>query len=87
MVTARFEHEHRSKEVIMLFKKGELGVGECFVYKSFIDTRFIGTVAAIGPKVGEFDTIIPQVTGAAYLCGEAKWFMDPDDKMTKGFTV
>ena len=76
-----------SAKLSWLYKKGELGVGESFVYKSFIDTRFIGTVAEIGPKVGEFDTIIPQVTGAAYLCGEAKWFMDPDDKMTKGFAV
>ena len=76
-----------SAKLSWLYKKGELGVGESFVYKSFIDTRFIGTVAELGPKVGEFDTIIPQVTGAAYLCGEAKWFMDPDDKMTKGFSV
>ena len=76
-----------SAKLAWLYKNGHLGVGECFVYKSFIDTRFIGRVAEIGPKVGEFDTIIPQVTGAAYLCGEATWFMDPDDKMTKGFSV
>lgn len=75
-----------SAKLSWLYKHGKLGVGECFVYKSFIDTRFIGTVADTA-KVGDFDAIIPQVTGAAYLCGEAKWFMDPDDKMTKGFTV
>ena len=75
-----------SAKLAWLYKHGELGVGECFVYKSFIDTRFIGTVADTA-KVGEFDAVIPQVTGAAYLCGEAKWFMDPDDQMTKGFSV
>jgi proline racemase len=65
-----------SAKLAWLYKHGELGVGECFVYKSFIDTRFIGHIKNTA-KVGEYDAIIPQVTGAAYLCGEAKWFMDP----------
>ena len=76
-----------SAKLSWLFKNGELGVGESFVYKSFIGTRFIGHIAEEGPAVGEFNSVIPQVTGAAYLCGEAKWFMDPDDKMTKGFSI
>ncbi len=76
-----------SAKLSWLYKHGKLDVGESFVYKSFIDTRFIGHILSKGPKVGEFDTIIPQVTGAAYLCGESRWFMDPDDKMTKGFSV
>ena len=29
-----------SAKLSWLYKHGELGVGECFVYKSFIDTRF-----------------------------------------------
>ena len=76
-----------SAKMSWLYKQGKLGVGEKFVYESFIGTRFIGTIADVGPKVGEFDTIIPQVTGAAYLCGEAKWFMDDADHMTKGFSI
>ncbi len=75
-----------SAKMSYLYKHGELGVGEKFVYESFIGTKFIGTIADTA-KVGEFDAIIPQVTGAAYLCGEAKWFMDDDDKMTKGFSI
>lgn len=75
-----------SAKMSWLYDKGELGVGEKFVYESFIGTKFIGTIAGTA-KVGEYDAIIPQVTGAAYLCGEAKWFMDDDDKMTKGFSI
>ena len=73
-----------SAKMSLLYKLGELGVGESFVYESFIGTTFIGHIADTA-KVGEFDAVIPQVTGAAYLCGEANWFMDDDDKMTKGF--
>ena len=51
-----------------------------------LGTRFVGRVADTA-KVGDFDAVIPQVTGAAYLCGQATWFMDEDDKMTRGFSI
>ena len=75
-----------SAKLSWLYKHGELGVGEAFVYESFIGTRFVGRVADTA-KVGDFDAVIPQVTGAAYLCGQATWFMDEDDKMTRGFSI
>lgn len=75
-----------SAKLSLLYKHGELNKGESFVYKSFIDTRFIGKISDVSEMAG-YTTVIPQVTGAAYLCGEAKWFMDPDDKMTKGFSI
>ena len=75
-----------SAKLSWLYKHGELGVGDSFVYESFIGTRFIGHIADT-TKVGDYDAVIPQITGAAYLCGEAKWFMDPADHMTKGFSI
>jgi len=75
-----------SAKMSWLYKKGELGVGESFVYESFIGTRFTGRIADTA-KVGDFDAIIPQVTGAAYLCGEATWFMDRQDHLRKGFAI
>lgn len=73
-----------SAKLSWLYKKGELKEGEKFVYESFIGTRFIGKVGGT-TKVGDIDAVIPVVTGAAYLCGEATWFMDPDDALAKGF--
>ena len=75
-----------SAKLSLLFAHKELNVGESFIYKSFIGTRFIGRVIGT-TKVGNFSGIISQVSGTAYLCGEAKWFMDPDDKMAKGFFI
>ena len=75
-----------SAKMSLLSELGELKDGETFVYESFIGTKFIGHIAG-ETKVGDYKAIIPQVTGAAYLCGEANWFMDDDDKMTKGFSI
>jgi len=75
-----------SAKLSLLYANGEIQVGEKFVYESFIGTKFIGEIKEL-TKVGDIDAVVPMVTGAAYLCGEAKWFMDPDDKMTKGFQV
>ena len=56
------------------------------MYESFIGSKFYGTIQS-ETKVGEFDAVVPQVRGAAYLCGEATWFIDPDDALGKGFVV
>ena len=75
-----------SAKLSLLHHLGELKVGEKFVYESFIGTKFIGEIKE-ETKVADYDAVVPMVTGAAYICGEAKWFMDKDDKMTKGFSV
>ena len=38
-------------------------------------------------KVGEFDAVIPQITGSAYLTGDATYVIDPDDPLKYGFKV
>ena len=75
-----------SAKLSLLHALGELPVGKEFVYESFIGSKFYGTIQS-ETKVGEFDAVVPQVRGAAYLCGEATWFIDPDDALGKGFVV
>ena len=75
-----------SAKMSLLHALGELPVGKEFVYESFIGTKFYGMIQS-ETKVGEFDAIVPQVKGGAYLCGEATWFIDPDDALGKGFVV
>lgn len=75
-----------SAKLAWLYSHDKLDVGDSFVYKSLIGTRFVGRIVDT-TNIGEFNGIIPQVTGAAHLCGEAKWFMDPDDMITKGFSI
>ena len=75
-----------SAKQALLHSLGELDVDVPFTYESFISTKFIGRILK-ETKVGDYDAVIPTVKGAAYLCGEATWFCDPDDPMTKGFVV
>lgn len=75
-----------SAKMSLLHALGELPVGKEFVYESFIGTKFYGNIKE-ETKVGEYDAVVPQVRGAAYLCGEATWFRDEDDALGKGFQV
>ena len=75
-----------SAKLANLVGKGELEIGEPFVYESVMGMTFTGR-AAERTTVGEFDAIIPQVRGSAYLVGESAWFMDDEDPLTEGFVI
>lgn len=75
-----------SAKLAALYKKGQIGIGEPFVYESFIGSRFKGIILK-ETKVGEFDAVVPQITGNAYLTGEATYVIDPDDPLKYGFKV
>ncbi len=50
-------------------KKGEIKVGQPFVYESFIGSQFKGVILDT-TKVADYDAVIPQITGSAYLTGK-----------------
>lgn len=75
-----------SAKMSLLHALGELPLNQEFVYESFIGTKFYGKVVE-ETKVGDYDAVIPQVTGACYICGEATWIIDEDDPLTYGFVV
>ena len=73
-------------KVATLWAKGELKVGEEFVYESVINTKFVGK-ALRETQVGPYRAIIPQVTGSAYITGYAQWMIDEDDPVKHGFAL
>ena len=75
-----------SAKLATLYKRGEIGIGQPFVYESFIGSKFKGEILET-TKVGEFDAVIPQITGSAYLTGEATYVIHPDDPLKYGFKV
>lgn len=75
-----------SAKLATLYAKGQLKMNEDFIYESILQTKFKGKV--IGEtKVGEFDAIIPQITGAAYITGHNQFFIDPEDPVKYGFVL
>ena len=75
-----------SAKLATLHKWGEIKVGEEFIYESFIGTRFKGVIKET-TTVADFDAVIPQITGSAYLTGTATYLIDPTDPLKYGFEV
>lgn len=75
-----------SAKMASLCAKGELAVGEEFVYESITGTTFKGKI--IGKtKVGEFDAFIPQITGSAWITGFNEFVIDETDPVKHGFVL
>lgn len=75
-----------SAKLATLYKKGEIQVGRPFVYESFIGSQFKGKILET-TKVGDYEAVIPQITGSAYLTGESTYVIHPDDPLKYGFKV
>lgn len=75
-----------SAKLAALFARGEIEIGEPFIYESFIGTKFRGVIKE-ETSIGSYKAIIPQITGSAYITGEATYVIDPADPLKYGFTM
>lgn len=75
-----------SAKLAALHARGEIAVGEPFIYESFIGSQFKGVILK-ETKVAEYNAVIPQVTGSAYVTGLATYVIDSDDPLKYGFQV
>jgi len=73
-----------SAKMAYLYKHGKLGLNQPFVYESFMGSKFRGEIIGV-TKVGDFDAIIPQITGSAYITGVGTYLIDPTDPLKYGF--
>ena len=75
-----------SAKLAALYAKGEIKIGEPFVYESFIGSQFKGVIKE-ETTVGPFKAVVPQITGSAYITGVSTYVIDPDDPLKYGFKV
>ena len=75
-----------SAKLATLHHWGEIKVGEQFRYESFIGSLLIGEIKET-TKVGEFDAVVPMITGACYLTGFGTYLIDSLDPLKYGFIV
>ncbi len=61
-------------------------VGEEIVNESIICTKFKGKILE-ETKVGEYDGIIPEITGSAYVTGFSQFLVDEEDPVKYGFVL
>jgi trans-L-3-hydroxyproline dehydratase len=70
----------------VLHAKGLMQVGDTYIGRSVIDSKFIGRIAG-ETTVGNHKAIIPQITGRAWISGQSTLMLDPDDPYPDGYKV
>lgn len=75
-----------SAKLATLYSKGEIKEGEPFVYESILGTLFRGKIVG-HTKVGEFDAVIPEIAGSAYITGFNNFVFDEEDPVKYGFVL
>ncbi len=75
-----------SAKIATLYAKGQLKEGEVFVYESILGTLFKGKVVGT-TTVADFDAIIPEITGSAYITGFNTLLIDGADPVKHGFVL
>jgi proline racemase len=69
-----------------MWAKGELGLNVPFIHESIIGTTFRGRLVDT-TRVGDFDAVIPEISGRAYITGFQQFVIDPRDPLRDGFLV
>ncbi|MFD9736547.1 proline racemase family protein [Umezawaea sp. NPDC059074] len=72
-----------SARLAQLHARGELRLGEDHVNESLLGTRFTGRLV----RTADHDTVIPTVTGRAWITGTAQYLLDPTDPFPEGFVL
>ena len=69
-----------------LFEKNMLDVGTDFIHEGILGTTFTGRLVR-KTKVGNYDAVVPTITGRAWITGFAQYVVDDGDPFPEGFTI
>jgi trans-L-3-hydroxyproline dehydratase len=70
----------------VLHAKGLMKVGDSFIGRSIIESRFTGRIEA-ETIVGNTQAIIPTISGSAWISGQTTLMLDPDDPWPGGYKI
>lgn len=68
------------------YAKGLLKIGEPFIHESTIGTLFTGVLTE-EIKVGEYNAVVPEITGQAWITGYCTIVLEKTDPFPEGFTI
>lgn len=69
-----------------LYAKGELALDQDFHHEGILGTIFTGRLVRKA-QVGEYEAVVPTLSGSAWVTGLAQYVVDPQDPFPNGFTV
>ncbi|MGY8781100.1 MAG: proline racemase family protein [Fidelibacterota bacterium] len=68
------------------FAKGQIGVGESITIESIIGSTFSVKVDRL-TSFGQYEAVIPEVSGNAFITGKNTFWINPDDPLKDGFVL
>lgn len=75
-----------SARIAQLAASGRLEEGQEFEHRSYINSRFVGSIAE-RTQVGKFAAVKPSIEGSAYVTGYNQLWIDADEPFAEGFQV
>lgn len=69
-----------------MYARGQLAVGQPFIYEGICDISFTGRILGT-TRVGDFEAIIPEIKGMAYITAESTIILDDRDPLKNGFVL
>ena len=75
-----------SGRVALHYANGELGLNKPMVIESIIGSKFTAQVIEL-TKFGNYDAVIPQVEGNAFITGRNVFYINPEDPLKNGFIL
>jgi proline racemase/trans-L-3-hydroxyproline dehydratase len=73
-------------KMAMLHAHGRLKVGQQYKYRSIIGTEFYGKIVKEA-MVGDYEAIVPEVTGSAHIIGIQQFVIEEEDPFKYGFEL
>ena len=75
-----------SARAAILYAKDEIKTGESIIIESIIDSTFSVKVVET-TTFGNYDAVIPEVSGNAYITGKNTFWINPEDPLKDGFIL
>ncbi|AMA73394.1 MULTISPECIES: 4-hydroxyproline epimerase [Aneurinibacillus] len=75
-----------SAKLATLYARNEIKKNELFVHESIIGSLFKAKIVDI-TKVKEFEAVIPEITGSAWITGMHTFIYNEDDPLKEGFLL
>jgi trans-L-3-hydroxyproline dehydratase len=75
-----------SGRVALRARAGDLAPGEEFTVESIVGSTFTGRYTA-RTTCGDYDAVVPEVTGEAHVVGRSEFLLDPTDPLRDGFLL
>ncbi len=76
-----------SARMAQRYFRGEQRLGEAFAHESFLGTSFLGHLVDEVPLTQSVRAVVPTVRGSAWITGDARYVLDPEDPFPHGFSI